>query len=318
MIKSPNISPIDSLVDLACRDGVDVRPTLLRVVTDLYVQKTVHSDDETTQYVELALGLIDTVDEPTRAAVATTLSHYAGAPAAVLNKLAAVKSSTTAPLALPPVSFVPDETTAVPAHGTQAASVPVTAAAAFSADDSLTDVFLNAGGHDRQLILFNLDVVANPDAALAPASNETVLGLEDAALKRDPAAFARLLERAIGIRRHLADRIAQDVSGEPIVVIAKALGIKAAVLQRILLFLNPAIGQSVQRVFDLATLYDEISMTAAMHMVSIWRQDAPALTAKARHEPVYQEDGRAVRRPIGREARRSDARELTAPHKATR
>ena len=56
-------SPLDGLVDLACRDGVDVRPTLLRVLTDLYVQKPTHSADEETQYVELALGLIDTVDD---------------------------------------------------------------------------------------------------------------------------------------------------------------------------------------------------------------------------------------------------------------
>ncbi len=51
--------PLDGLVDLACRDGVDIRPTLLRVLTDLYVQKPTHSADEETQYVELALGLIE-------------------------------------------------------------------------------------------------------------------------------------------------------------------------------------------------------------------------------------------------------------------
>ena len=39
MIEVPRVSPLDGLVDLACRDGVDIRPTLLRVLTDLYVQK---------------------------------------------------------------------------------------------------------------------------------------------------------------------------------------------------------------------------------------------------------------------------------------
>ena len=67
-----------------------------------------------------------------------------------------------------------------------------------------------------------------------------------------------MLERALGIGRELAERIAGDHSGEPIVVAAKALGMKAAVLQRILLFLNPAIGQSVERVYDLAQLFDEL------------------------------------------------------------
>ncbi|MGB6416859.1 MAG: hypothetical protein WBF50_09705, partial [Pseudolabrys sp.] len=80
--------PLDSLVDLACRDGVDIRPTLLRVITDLYVQKPIHGLEEETQFVELALGLIDAVDAATRAAVAARLSAYPGAPAAVLHRLA--------------------------------------------------------------------------------------------------------------------------------------------------------------------------------------------------------------------------------------
>ena len=61
----------------------------------------------------------------------------------------------------------------------------------------------------------------------------------------------------------MAERIARDYSGEPIVVAAKALGMPAAMLQRILLFLNPAVGQSVERVYDLARLYDEITQGAA-------------------------------------------------------
>ncbi len=77
-MKSSAYPPLDGLVDLACRDGVDIRPTLLRVLTDLYVQKTTHSADEEIQYVELALGLIDAVDAPTCAAVAASLSCLPG------------------------------------------------------------------------------------------------------------------------------------------------------------------------------------------------------------------------------------------------
>ena len=79
--------PVDSLVDLACRDGVDVRPTLARVLTDLYVQRPSHSGEEETQYVELVLGLIDSVDAKTRAAVAAKLRQYPKAPTAVLRRL---------------------------------------------------------------------------------------------------------------------------------------------------------------------------------------------------------------------------------------
>src|SRR5215471_18477595 len=93
MAKPPARVPLDTLVDLACRDGVDIRPTLLRVLTDLYVQKPVHEADEETQYVELALGLIDAVDAQTRDAVAAILSAHPAPPAAVLRKLAASLSA---------------------------------------------------------------------------------------------------------------------------------------------------------------------------------------------------------------------------------
>ena len=88
---------LDSLVDLACRDGVDIRPTLLRVLTDLYVQKPTHSAEEEVQYTELALGLIDAVDAPTREAVASRLANYPAAPAAILSRLGRTPSATGTP-----------------------------------------------------------------------------------------------------------------------------------------------------------------------------------------------------------------------------
>src|SRR6266852_9266483 len=96
MLKSSAYPTLDSLVDLACRDGVDIRPTLLRVLTALYVQKPLHSAEEEAQYVELALGLVETVDSPTRAAVAASLSAYPAAPATILQRLSGNASSTRA------------------------------------------------------------------------------------------------------------------------------------------------------------------------------------------------------------------------------
>ena len=307
MSKQPSISPIDSLVDLACRDGVDVRPTLLRVITDLYVQKPAHSNDETTQYIELALGLIDAVDEGTRAVVATTLSHYPGAPEAVVRKLQAAGETPRASLALPTIEFGEDIRT----------RQPVREEVAPQRDDDLIEVFFGADQDERRLILLNLDVVADNAGSLS-VSPDIAGQLETAALKRHQADFARLVATVLRIRRELADRIVQDPSGEPLVIVAKALGIQGAVLQRILLCLNPGIGISVERVFNLAVLYDEISVAAASHMISIWRELAPAIVARSRHETVYQDDARTVRRPVAREARRADTRETTPGQKSAR
>jgi hypothetical protein len=269
MLKSSAYPPLDGLVDLACRDGVDIRPTLLRVLTDLYVQKPKHSADEEIQYVELALGLIEAVDAPTRAAVVASLSAYPAAPAAILDMLAGIEA--------PPGSEDPAQTKAE--------------------TDDLVELFFAAGAEERCLILTNLDVVAGmPARQLPPASSEVIRRLEAAALQRNAGEFGRMLERALGISKELAERVARDHSGEPIVVAAKALGMKAAVLQRILLFLNPVIGQSIERVYDLARLFDELKPEAAERMLAIWRKAGER--SRPVHQPVHWDDERRSARSL--------------------
>ena len=59
-------------------------------------------------------------------------------------------------------------------------------------------------------------------------------------------------------------------------VAAAALGMPATVLQRILLCLNPAISQSVQRVYELALLHEELEPDAALRLIAIWQASHPA------------------------------------------
>src|ERR1044071_5979178 len=81
-------SKLEGLDSLARRDGVDTRPTLLRVLTDLYVQKPSHTPEEERHYTELALRLIDAVDVTARATVAARLARHVNAPLPVLRRLA--------------------------------------------------------------------------------------------------------------------------------------------------------------------------------------------------------------------------------------
>jgi hypothetical protein len=258
MMKPSTSNLLDNLVDLACRDGVDVRPTLLRVLTDLYVQKPIHSAEEESQFVELALGLIDAVDLQTRAAVTATLQAYPAAPAAVLRKLADAPS-------WPGAGGEPEK-------------------------HDLIELFFSARSEERRLILSNLDVASGPAISRPmPAASELIRRLENAALQRNQGEFSRVLQRALGISRELADRVARDNSGEPIVVAAKALGMKAEVLQRILLFLNPGIGQSAQRVYELSRLFDELDRASAEYMLIIWRT---TVRHHSVHTSVYWNDER--------------------------
>src|ERR1044072_9323037 len=93
MTAPPLFPGFDGLMTLSRREGVDIRPTLLRVLTDLYVQSSVHTADEEQQFVELTSRLIDQVDDATRAVVRGRLSIYPGTPAAIIDKLGLRASS---------------------------------------------------------------------------------------------------------------------------------------------------------------------------------------------------------------------------------
>src|SRR5262249_45407559 len=78
---------LNGLVKLSDREGVDIRPTLLRVITDLYLQKSDHTEQESRQYEHLALKLIEHVDAKTKATIAQKIAGYPTAPAAVRQRL---------------------------------------------------------------------------------------------------------------------------------------------------------------------------------------------------------------------------------------
>src|ERR1051326_71285 len=54
-VTGPGTPNLDGLDDLARLRGVDTRPTLARVLTDLYVQKPAHTLDEETHYAHPVL-----------------------------------------------------------------------------------------------------------------------------------------------------------------------------------------------------------------------------------------------------------------------
>jgi hypothetical protein len=277
MIEAPNIPSLNGLVELAHRDGVDIRPTLLRVMTDLYVQKPMHSEEEERHYTELALRLIELVDASTRSIVADKITRYPNAPAAVRRRLSQEH-----------ISVGPPDAAADPFAGSKIAAA------------ELSELFFAASAEERRLILLNLPYAPLQPAAPIPGATarETTHRLEAAALEHNSDAFARELERTLAISRAQARRLMDDTSGEPIVVAAVALGMPAAVLQRILLCLNPVVSRSVQRVYDLALLQEEIEPETALRLVAIWQasQRAEKKSAPARpavQPPQYRAGGRS-------------------------
>jgi hypothetical protein len=302
----PTFASLEGLLDHGQRDGFDIRPTLLRVLTDLYLQKPTHPPHDERYYTELALRLINSTDVPARAAVAERLASYPAAPHAVILRLARDVIDVAGPilrhsqcLTAADLELITAECGLAhaaiiatrlrrqqPPAGNPQIEIQTNDRAGPQAAE-LSELFFAAGCAERQHILLNLEYAApaSPQVASAQA-NEIVGRLETAALSHNVDAFTREVEFAFGISSRLARRIVGDELGEPIVVVAKALRAPRAVLERILLFVNPRIGQSVQRVYELATRYDEISAQAALRLVAIWQAADPSGQDATRPQPV--------------------------------
>jgi hypothetical protein len=295
------------------------------VLTDLYLQKATHPPDDERYYTELALRLINSTDVPARAAVAERLARYSAAPRAVILRLARDVIDVAGPILRhsPGLTVTDLELIMVECGSAHAAIIalrlrrqeqPAGAPAveirqvdrAGTQAAELSELFFAADSGERQHILLNLEYAAHvSDGVIPTRTNEIVARLEGAALAHNVDAFTREVESAFGISGRLARRIVCDELGEPIVVVAKALRAPRAVLERILLFVNPRIGQSVQRVYELATRYDEISTPAAAYLVAIWQAADPREQAP-RQQPVSRRPApESVRPALGLAARRS-------------
>lgn len=279
-------SPLDGLMHLAQREGVDIRPTLLRVLTDLYVQSPKHSLAEQQQYSELATRLIADVDDATREIVRARLSAHPDAPQAVLERLAVQP--------LPPQATDDASAEAAMAPSAEASDTPRVE----PASSSLAQRFMDAGSAERSEILCALE-----DAALPPAprpepfrAGRAIAVLERLSFAADQPAFVAELTEALSLPPELAARIVGDASGEPLACAAKALGMPDDVFQRVLIFLKPEWSHSALAVFRLARLYEALNERAALIMLAAWR-GAAAERPRAKHQPTLYDDERRRARP---------------------
>jgi hypothetical protein len=328
----PTLPNLDGLIGLARQDGVDVRPTLLRVLTDLYVQKPAHTREEEHRFTELTLSLLTGVDVPARVAVARKLATYASAPAAVMRRLARDVFEVAEPILQSASCLTSDELIAIikefgpryaaaiaarpdaqssdatdvapaPAPEPQPAPPAVTPTRSSRFQPiSVGDYFLHAGSAERSNVLSNLEDAGAPVPVALATTPEAIAELESAALDGRPDDFAQALARILKISAERAQKIVADTTGEPVIVAAKAIAMPADVVLRILLFLNPVIGRSVERVFSLIHLHDQISLHTALHVVASWQNRNPA---EQRHQALlWDDERRKARRTLAEHPRR--------------
>jgi hypothetical protein len=302
-MEARDIFGLEGLSAIGSRGGLDMRPTLLRVLTDLYVQRIAHTAAEERHYTELALRLLEAVDISTRVAVAKRFARYPSPPLRVLQALARDLPSVTAEIAThsllqpPATTSMPESTrraTPAAADGLTGAGPPVRAAKSIDLVTArkLTEAFFAASAQERALILRNLHIVVPLHRRLMLGARQPVIGeqLEKAALARRYKDFTQSLAGALRIPREVAQRIVEDNLGEPVLVAARAFDISRDVLYRILMFLNPAVGHSVERVHSLATLFEEIPAASAESMIAVWQALQHDEAAAPKHRPLVWDD----------------------------
>ena len=279
---------------LSCREGVDIRPTLLRVLTDLYVQASSHSADEARQFVELTSRLIDQVDDATRAAVRARLAIYPSTPVEILRRLGLrpAQPGQSVPLAAEITS--PTAAAAAPKLPIEPAKRTVSHLSMQPSDAAqLCDMFFRAEGRERITILHSLNETPLKAAPRIPETRarRAVEALEMAAFVADVESFTIEVGETLILPARIATQIVGDVSGEPLACAMRALDMPGPVFERVLLFLNPQIGTSVHAVYRLSRLYDRLSERSALVMLAAWRGSTLAVT-RAKYRPALHDDER--------------------------
>jgi hypothetical protein len=305
MTAPPLFPGFDGLMTLSRREGVDIRPTLLRVLTDLYVQANAHSADEERQFVELTSRLIDEVDDATRAAVRARLAIYPGTPAEVATRLG-LKPANPDQL-VPVASEIPvSPPAAAPVRAPTEAQLRMQSNLSMQPKDAaeINDMFSRASSSERALILHNLQDTPLRASARIPAARakRAVETLEMAAFAVDIENFTLELGETLILPWRVAAEVVNDPGGEPLACAARALDMPSAVFQRVLLFLKPEFGSSVQTVYRLSRLYDRLSERSALIMLAAWRGSTLAVT-RAKFRPSLYDDERNRARSAPAQAR---------------
>jgi hypothetical protein len=294
MTATPLFPGFDGLMTLSRREGVDIRPTLLRVLTDLYVQASAHSADEERQFVELTSRLIEQVDDATRAAVRARLAIYPATPLEILNKLGLRRSHPDQ--MMPAASAIPSAPPeAPPVKAPTEAQLRMASNLPMRPNDAaeISEMFFAGSASERALILHNLNETPLKASARIPAARaaRAIHILEMAAFAEDVENFTLELGEALILPARIATQVVNDPGGEPLACAARALDMSSAAFQRIVMFLNPEFGSSVHNVYRLSRLYDRLSERSALVMLAAWRGSTMAVT-RAKYRPALYDDER--------------------------
>jgi uncharacterized protein (DUF2336 family) len=157
--------------------------------------------------------------------------------------------------------------------------------------------------------------LARPDCSASPLADAKIIAaLQQLALAQARNRFANLLARALGLPAAILADLVDDPYGEPLALCLGALRVPTPAATRIFLFIDPRIGQSVERVRSLLRLVRDVPAPVCRAMLA-------AMTSgrrPGRHQALHDQDaaplaarpgphGAALPRRISRRGREMNA-----------
>ena len=161
----------------------------------------------------------------------------------------------------------------------------------------ISDMFFAASASERAQILYNLQETPLKASARIPSARaaRAIHILEMAAFAEDIENFALELGEALILPSRIAVQVVNDPGGEPLACALKALDMSGAAFQRVLMFLNPEFGSSVNNVYRLSRLYDRLSERSALVMLAAWRGSTMAVTRAKYRATLYDDERHRAR-----------------------
>jgi uncharacterized protein (DUF2336 family) len=302
---------LQGLVALGARGDVNIRPILLRVLTDMFIAKAHHSGEEIRQYSEIASQMLRNMDADTCRIVAQKLAGFAQAPKSILNLIIAAGGTPAEIILSQSPCLARPFLAAEAAFGSASNAASIAARTDLDADlteilahrgetivlqtlvenatapiatgtfseviwrartdahlaraliaraplgHDLSSLFLAASPPERAKIILSIRrrELGRPEPApTRPASTHTLASLEQLALAGERQRFVMCLAKALTIEPAQAAIVVDDAYGEPLALALAALRVPVENAVRLFLFIDPRIGQSVERVRSLVRI----------------------------------------------------------------
>ncbi len=137
---------------------------------------------------------------------------------------------------------------------------------------------------------------------LSETANDIVVSLEHLAMRKRIDTFAQVLATMIRLPREAIVKMIADESGEPLIVMLKAVGVQEKSTLRILLHINEKVGESVAAIYRLINIYRDMPQSTANAILRELRITARSSAAAPKKAPASDTPARGKGRQPSKES----------------